>query len=206
LRASVPVVADADTLFGATTRGFLIYLDYQGLIRLHWSELILDEMSRALVATGRKPDMKSARRHEALMDASLPGAKVPVADVQDQFPSVGPCMRSPKDTHVAACARVLLARGYYPHASVVQLVSKNVRDYGVGKLEQLDIVVSHPDAFLLGLWRKEQVIVAEAFAVFRQSLQSRPTVEQLLQRLAADGQERIAAAMLKTQKSGKLQL
>ena len=34
----VPVVAD-DTLFGATTRGLLIHLNYQGLIRLHWSAL-----------------------------------------------------------------------------------------------------------------------------------------------------------------------
>ena len=68
----VPVVADADTLFGATTRGLLIHLDYQGVIRLHWSPLILDEMSRALVDTGRKPDAESARRHEQLMRAALP--------------------------------------------------------------------------------------------------------------------------------------
>jgi hypothetical protein len=30
----------------------LIHLDCQGLIRLHWSALILDEMSHALVDTG----------------------------------------------------------------------------------------------------------------------------------------------------------
>ena len=65
----VPVVADADTLFGATTRGLLIHLDYQGVIRLHWSPLILDEMSRALVDTGRKPDAESARRHEQFIRA-----------------------------------------------------------------------------------------------------------------------------------------
>lgn len=57
-----PVVADADTLFGAPTRGLLIHLDYQGLIRLHWSPWILDELSRALVDTGRKPDAESARK------------------------------------------------------------------------------------------------------------------------------------------------
>jgi hypothetical protein len=68
----VPVVADVDTLFGATTRGLLIHLDYQGAIRLHWSPLIHDEMSRALVDTGRKPDAESARRHEQLMRAALP--------------------------------------------------------------------------------------------------------------------------------------
>ena len=59
----VPVVADADTLFGATTRGLLIHLDYQGLIRLHWSALILDEMSRALVRTDRC-ERRSSRSHE----------------------------------------------------------------------------------------------------------------------------------------------
>ncbi len=68
----VPVVANADTLFGATTRGLLIHLDDQGVIRLHWGPLILDEMSRALVDTGRKPDAESARRHEQLMRAALP--------------------------------------------------------------------------------------------------------------------------------------
>lgn len=72
----IPVVADADTLFGATIRGLLIHLDYQGLIRLHWSALILDEMSRALVATGRKADGAAALRHEALMRSSLPQAEV----------------------------------------------------------------------------------------------------------------------------------
>ena len=28
----IPVVADADTLFGATTRGLLIHLDHEGAI------------------------------------------------------------------------------------------------------------------------------------------------------------------------------
>jgi hypothetical protein len=29
----IPVVADGDTLFGGTTRGLLIHLDYLGMIR-----------------------------------------------------------------------------------------------------------------------------------------------------------------------------
>lgn len=83
-----PVVADADTLFGATTRGLLIHLDYEGIIRLHWSALILDEMSRALVETGRKADRAAASRREALMHAALPQAEVPTADVQSRFEAV----------------------------------------------------------------------------------------------------------------------
>ena len=93
---AVPVVADADTLFGGTTRGLLIHLDYQGLIRLHWSPLILDEMSRALVETGRKADRAAATRHETLMRAALPRAEVPTADVQSQFEAVAWAMRSAK--------------------------------------------------------------------------------------------------------------
>ena len=72
----VPVVIDADT------RGLLIHLDYQGVIRLHWSPLILDEMSRALVDTGRKPDAESARRHEQLTRAAWPQAEIATQQVQ----------------------------------------------------------------------------------------------------------------------------
>lgn len=43
----VPVVADADSLFGGTTRGLLIYLDDKGRIRLLWSPLIPDESGPA---------------------------------------------------------------------------------------------------------------------------------------------------------------
>lgn len=109
-----PVVADADTLFGATTRGLLIHLDYEGLIRLHWSPLILDELSRALVDTGRKPHADAAWRHEQLMRGALPQAEIPTAEVQAQFKVVTAAMRSAKDVHVAACAHAVLAGSYYP--------------------------------------------------------------------------------------------
>ena len=146
----VPVVADADTLFGATTRGLLIHLDYQGLIRLHWSPLLLDELSRALVDTGRKPDAESARRHEQRMRAALPQAEVPTQQVQAQFASVAPAMRSTKDTHVAACAGAILAGDFYPGTTGRQpRHPKNIRDFGVRKLAALGIEVLRPDDFLL---------------------------------------------------------
>lgn len=151
----IPVVADADTLFGATTRGLLIHLDYQGSIRLHWSPLILDELSRALVDTGRKPDHASARRHEQLMRAALPEAEIPTKRVQAHFADVQQAMRSAKDVHVAACAATILADGFYPGAQVVNLVTKNIRDFGVRKLEALGIKVQRPDTFLLARFQQD---------------------------------------------------
>jgi len=192
----IPVVADADTLFGATSRGLLIHLDHQGLIRLHWSPLILDEMSRALVDSGRKPDAAAARRHEQLMRAALPHAEISTPQVQAQFEVVVAAMRSAKDLHVAACAHAIRVGGYYPGRPVVKLITKNSRDFGVRKLAALGIGVSHPDAFLLALLERDPAGVITALARLRATLRSAPSPGQLLERLAADGQVETARALL----------
>lgn len=202
----IPVVADADALFGATTRGLLIHLDYQGLIRLHWSPLILDEMSRALVDTGRKPDAESARRHEQLMRAALPQAEIPTRQVQAQFASVASAMRSAKDVHVAACAAAILAGDFYPGTQVVSLVTKNIRDFGVRKLASLGIEVQRPDAFLLEQFQQDPAAVASAFAALRATLRSAPEPDRLLERLAADGQSLTAAALHDAWQQGAVRL
>jgi PIN domain len=191
----IPVVADADTLFGATTRGLLIHLDYLGLIRLHWSAMILDELSRALVDTGRKADAGAAKRHERLLRTSLPNAEVAVTEVQKQFKAVAGAVRSAKDIHVAACAHALVIGSYYPQAQVVNLVTNNVRDFGVRMLADMSIAVARPDSFLIDLHRGNAGGVAAAFAGLRATLRSSPPPEQLLDRLAADGQTQTATAL-----------
>lgn len=190
-----PVVADADTLFGATTRGLLIHLDYIGLIQLHWSALILGELSRALVDSGRKPDIGAAQRHEQLLRSALPHAEVPVSAVQKSFKAVAAAVRSAKDIHVAACAHAVIAGEFYPRSQGVSLVTNNVRDFGVRKLGDLGVTVSRPDAFLLELCSREARSVAAGFAALRATLRSGPTAEQLLDRLSADGQVGIAAEL-----------
>lgn len=203
---AIPVVADADTLFGASTRGFLIYLDYHGLIHLHWSPLILEEMSRALVATGRKADEAAAQANEALMRRSLPAAEVPTAEVQAQFSAVAFGMRSVKDTHVAACAHALLTQHYYPEMQAVSLVTKNVKDFGIKKLAAIGIAIQRPDPFLLALFQQRPNEVSSAFRAFRESLRSKPSVDQLLEKLAGDGQIQVAAVMLVAWQQGRIVL
>lgn len=202
----IPVVADADALFGATTRGLLIHLDYQGLIRLHWSALILEELSRALVDAGRKPDALSAHRHAQLMRAALPQSEVSTQRVQAQFASVTPVVRSTKDTHVAACARAILVGGFYPEPQIVSSVTKNIRDFNVRGLAKLDVEVLRPDSFLLHLFQRQPDVVALAFAALRASLRSMPAPDRLLDRLAADGQLLTAAALGEAWKQGAVKL
>lgn len=184
---SIPVVADADTLFSATTRGLLIYLDYQGLIKLHWSPLILDEVSRALVDTKRKKTLAAAQAHEARMNTALPHAMVSTQDVQAQFQAVAQAVRSVKDTHVAACAHHLIADNAYPGISPIALVTRNTKDFKKAALAGLGIALMKPDAFLDGLTATQPQDVAAAFRRFRLDLTSQPEPEALLERLERDG-------------------
>jgi hypothetical protein len=200
------VVADADVLFGATTRALLIFLDYHGALQLHWSPLILDEVARALVDTGRKTTLADAKANEGRMVAALPQAMVSTRAVQAHFKHVAAAVRSAKDIHVAACAHYLLHANAYPGTMPVALVSHNVGDYRVKDLATLGIVVKRADPYLLGLLEQLPVPFAAAFRAFRLSLRTAPAAEPLLKKLAGDGQMRIAAALLAHHMNGTLEL
>ncbi len=203
---SIPVVADADTLFQATTRGLLIYLDYRGLIKLHWSPLILDEVSRALVDAGRKKTLADAKAHEERMCDALPNALVPVEDVQAQFKAVASAVRSVKDAHVAACAYYLIAANAYSGSEAVALVTHNTKDFRKGVLAGLGIALHKPDEFLVALFETQPHDFALAFHQFRTDLASRPEPEVLLKRLGKDGQVQVARAVLASYQSGAVRL
>jgi len=191
----VPVVADADTLFGAATRGLLVHLDYRGLIRLHWSPLILDELSRALVDTKRKATLADAKAHEARLCDALPNANIDTADVQRQFSAVHAAVASAKDMHVAACARHLVATNAYSDAAPIVLATRNVRDFKRSALLVLGITLREPDEFLLNLWQAEPRAFARALRSFHASLRSKPQPGAVLAALQRDGQARTAAAL-----------
>lgn len=192
---SIPVVADADTLFAATTRALLIYLDYEGLINLHWSPLILDEVARALTETGRKRTLEDAQASTARMSEALPNAMVSKKDVHAQFHSVAAAVRSAKDTHVAACAHYLVAAKAYPGSPVVALISRNTRDFKKAALAQLGVALHKPDDFLEGLIAARPDGVAAAFRRFRLDLASSPAPRVLLERLDRDGLEMASARL-----------
>jgi hypothetical protein len=74
-------------------------------------------------------------------------------------------------------------------------VTNNVRDFGVRMLADMSIAVARPDSFLIDLHCGNAAGVAAAFAGLRATLRSSPPPEQLLDRLAADGQTRTATAL-----------
>ncbi len=115
-------------------------------------------------------------------------------------------MRSTKDTHVAACAHAILAGADDLDTRVVSLVTRSIRDFGVRKLAALGITVLRPDAFMLSLYDQNPTAIAPSFAKLRATLRSTPSPEQLLERLAADGQAQTASALLSAWQRGTGQL
>jgi hypothetical protein len=201
--SSVSVVADADTLFGGTTRALLIHLDYEGLIQLRWSADILTEMSRALVRSGRRRDPAHAHQNEVLMRLSLPEAEVDAEDVQRELSRARYAVRSMKDAHVAACAMALVPR---ESGKMVHLLTKNLKDFRRLALQRLGIDLQHPDGFLSALFVDQAAGFLRAFGAYRGSLRSGEPLGLTLSRLALDGQEITACQVASCANAGGLSL
>lgn len=192
------VVVDADTLFGRRTRTLLIYLDYAGALRLHWSEDILGELSAALVRTGRKT-RPEAMLHKLQLDQSLPAAMVPSEQVRAKLGIAQADVNDRGDAHVAACALAILEGDYYPQLERVTVVTRNVADFRQDALASRGIDVVHPDVLLSGL---EPMALMQAFRDMRLDMKGPAEIDRLLDQLDRDGQVATAKILRSAQAAG----
>lgn len=195
------VVTDADMLFGLSTRTVFLHLSMAGHIHVHWSQRILDEMSRALVKRGRQATPQAALAHEAVMNRAVPTAMLAQARVDLHEPAMRAFVHDPNDAHVAACAYELLTGDYYAADTTVLLTTRNLGDFKLAELAALKIQVCHPDAFLMSLpleW------VAAAIAAWRASRKSPAAPAEFLARLAKDGNAGTAAALRAGESAARL--
>ncbi|WP_406022298.1 PIN domain-containing protein [Nocardioides sp. NBC_00850] len=95
------VLADANILYSRTLRDYFLYAADAGAIELHWSQEILDEMSRNLRA-GLGIDTEHTDRLEQLMNAYLEYALVEISD--EATNEVADVEMDAKDRHVLAAA------------------------------------------------------------------------------------------------------
>lgn len=123
-------VLDANVLFPMILRDTLLRVAAAGCYRAHWSERILDEMARNLVAQHRvttvQADRLATEMRRAFPDAAVEGWEGLEAEM----------LNDAKDRHVAAAARQI-------EAGVI--VTANLKDFG--RLPA-DVRAISPDAFL----------------------------------------------------------
>ena len=130
------VVLDACVLFPAALRDTLLRAADVGLYRLHWSDMILEEVRRNLVAQERTTELQ-AQRLITVMDEAFPDAAV------RGFESLVEQMTNdPKDRHVLAAA---------VRAGAQVIVTANLRDFPQPALDPYEVEAQSPDEFLTNL-------------------------------------------------------
>jgi predicted nucleic acid-binding protein len=134
--ANFPVVLDACVLYPAVLRDTLLRAAERDLYLPYWSDAILAEMHRNLVADGRLGAERAAYL-VAEMTRAFPDAAV------TGYEPLVPAMRNdPKDRHVLAAA---------VKARAQVIVTANLRDFPAAALDGYDVEAKHPDQFLLDL-------------------------------------------------------
>lgn len=129
---------DANVLFPNSLRDLLIRLAAAGVIRVHWTERILDEMVSGVLK--RYPDIKPERmvRTRALMAEAVRDSIV------DGYEHLIDTLELPDhdDRHVVAAAI---------HSRSPIIVTENIRDFPAAVLGPLGIEAQTADTFVLDL-------------------------------------------------------
>jgi len=125
-------VYDANVLYSAQLRDFLVRLALGEVVRAHWTEQIHEEWMRNVEADYRDITKEDVRRIRSLMDKALPGALV--TGHEDRIEDL--TLPDPGDRHVLAAAI---------HARADCIVTFNVRDFPAAELETWDIEATRPD-------------------------------------------------------------
>jgi predicted nucleic acid-binding protein len=127
---------DANVLFPNLLRDTLLTLAQRGLYRPLWSEQILDEARRNILA--QRPDVDRAKLERTF---SLVRENFDDANVEGFEPlQAGLELPDPDDRHVLAAAI---------HGGAQSIVTFNLKDFPAETLAGFDIEPVHPDAFLL---------------------------------------------------------
>lgn len=177
---------DANVLYPRPLRDTLLRVAETELYGVYWSERILDEVTRNLVADGRATDEQSRRLTDA-MTAAFEGAAVP----QDAIDHIEPGMTNePEDRHVLAAAVAARADA---------VITLNLKDFPADACEPLGIDVLHPDTLLLHLHALDPAEVCVAIERQAAALRRPPlSLPELLDRLAVTV-PRFAATLRKAQ-------
>ncbi len=165
-------VLDASVLYPLPLRDTLLRIAETELYDAYWSERIIDEVIRNLIAD-RRASRQQAQHLIDAMTAAFEGASVRPTAIDRLEPSMTNDM---KDRHVLAAAV----------ASNAQVIVRlNLKDFPPESCEPLAIESLHPDAFLMDLYGLDGRVVHEA--VVRQAARLRRPpmlLDELLDRLA----------------------
>ena len=162
------VILDANVLYPAPLRDYLLHLASLGLYKPKWTNKIQDEWIRNLLT--KRPDLKEAslRLTQGYMDSAFPDSNVTgYEDLID-----GLKLPDPDDRHILAAA-------IKENADVI--VTFNLKDFPGDYINTFDIEVLHPDRFINNLINQDKIKSVQALKNQVSSLRNPPrTINDVL--------------------------
>lgn len=175
-----PAFFDTNVLFGSHLNDFILRLAERGAFRPLWSEEVLEELQRNLVA---RFDPSSIERRIKFMREAFPDSLV---EGYEQLTGQMTC--EPKDRHVLAAA---------VRANAEVLVTFNIQDFPPTSVESFEVEIVHPDDFLLDQLDLFPGLVLGTLRQWSDDYVNPPRTQvQLLQSLARSGVPRFATHVL----------
>jgi predicted nucleic acid-binding protein len=181
--ANFTVVYDANVLYPAPLRDFLMRLALTDLFQARWTEDIHEEWIRNLLEARADLTRGQLERTRELMNANVRDCLV--EGYQSLIPGLE--LPDPEDRHVLAAA-------IRANASVI--VTFNLKDFPAARVERYGIEAQHPDEFIAHLVDLNQAKVCSAAEEQLKSLRNPPkTVEEYLETLLRQGLPQTAALL-----------
>ena len=163
------VVVDANVLYPFTLRDTILRAAARGFFQIYWSEQILEETRRNLVANGAATEEQAAYLLATMRRA------FPEATVRGYEALIDGMPNDPKDRHVAAAA---------VKAGAQLVVTNNLKDFA-SLPEGLE--AQSPDAFLESLFDLDHDAMVEAITEQAAALKNpKRTVDEILTALAKE--------------------
>lgn len=136
-------------LFPAPQRDLLVRLAVSGVVRARWTDRILDECFRSILARRPELTMEKLARTRALMNRAVRDCRVTGYEgLADHLE-----LPDPDDRHVVAAAL---------RSGAQAIVTANLKDFPSRVLGPLDIEALHPDRFVLDILDLAPGVVVKA--------------------------------------------
>ncbi len=166
---------DANVLYPAPLRDFLLRLAEADLYKPKWSAQIQEEWKRNLLQNRKDIKLEMLEKTTAAMEAAFPDAAV--MGFEDLVEGLH--LPDPDDRHVVAAA----IRG---QADVI--VTCNTKDFPAKSLAKYDLEAQHPDSFVTNLITLDAQKCRQALAAQVKSLKAPPrSKEEVLEILKQCG-------------------
>lgn len=159
MSSNYTVVFDANIMYPAPLRSFLMYLAVSGEFRARWTDQIHEEWIRNLLINRPEIERANLERVRSLMDKHVPGAVV--TGYESLIDSID--LPDKDDRHVVAAAIRTRAEA---------IITFNLKDFPVKQLEQYGITAVHPDDFICDLIGLNMGAVIEAARQHRTGLKN----------------------------------